>query len=150
MPNWVQQRLSEYLKRIQPMISVEMVGITSPPNAAKPPHLPSLINIKPPKRRQIKMPNIQKSDYGCLRLRVKCCLLSIWVISWVWRCKMVQILPWWLVVLMAFRLRYCKQQIFKWSLSELTLPHPLVRIIVIEQLYRAMSLINHHPYRRGG
>lgn len=39
---------------------------------------------------------------------------------------------------------------FKWSLSELTLPHPLVRIIVIEQLYRAMSLINHHPYHRGG
>jgi len=35
-----------------------------------------------------------------------------------------------------------------WSLSNLTFPHPLVRIIVAEQLYRAWSLINHHPYHR--
>lgn len=35
-----------------------------------------------------------------------------------------------------------------WSLSPLTLPHALVRIIVIEQLYRAWSLLNKHPYHR--
>jgi len=35
-----------------------------------------------------------------------------------------------------------------WSLSKLTFPHPLVRIIVAEQIYRAWSLINHHPYHR--
>jgi 23S rRNA (pseudouridine1915-N3)-methyltransferase len=35
-----------------------------------------------------------------------------------------------------------------WSLSELTLPHPLVRIIVAEQLYRAWTLLNDHPYHR--
>ena len=36
----------------------------------------------------------------------------------------------------------------KWSLSNLTLPHPLVRIIVAESLYRAWSLNNNHPYHR--
>lgn len=35
-----------------------------------------------------------------------------------------------------------------WSLSALTFPHPLVRIIVAEQLYRALSVIKNHPYHR--
>jgi 23S rRNA (pseudouridine1915-N3)-methyltransferase len=35
-----------------------------------------------------------------------------------------------------------------WSLSPLTLPHPLVRIVVAEALYRAWSLLNNHPYHR--
>jgi len=37
----------------------------------------------------------------------------------------------------------------RWSLGPLTLPHPLVRIVVAEQLYRAASLLSHHPYHRG-
>ncbi|HMV60023.1 MAG TPA: 23S rRNA (pseudouridine(1915)-N(3))-methyltransferase RlmH [Agitococcus sp.] len=35
-----------------------------------------------------------------------------------------------------------------WSLSPLTLPHPLVRVIVAEQLYRAWTLLKGHPYHR--
>jgi 23S rRNA (pseudouridine1915-N3)-methyltransferase len=36
----------------------------------------------------------------------------------------------------------------RWSLSPLTLPHPLVRIIVTESLYRAWSVTQNHPYHR--
>lgn len=35
-----------------------------------------------------------------------------------------------------------------WSLSRLTLPHAMVRVLLTEQLYRAWSVINNHPYHR--
>jgi 23S rRNA (pseudouridine1915-N3)-methyltransferase len=36
----------------------------------------------------------------------------------------------------------------KWSLSPLTLPHPMVRVMMAESLYRAWSINNNHPYHR--
>ncbi|GAA5191636.1 23S rRNA (pseudouridine(1915)-N(3))-methyltransferase RlmH [Ferrimonas gelatinilytica] len=43
----------------------------------------------------------------------------------------------------------CKQAAEQsWSLSNLTLPHPLVRILMAESLYRAWSINNNHPYHR--
>lgn len=35
-----------------------------------------------------------------------------------------------------------------WSLGPLTLPHMMVRLLVVEQLYRAASMLANHPYHR--
>lgn len=36
-----------------------------------------------------------------------------------------------------------------WSLGPLTLPHMIVRLVVVEQLYRAAGILTGHPYHRG-
>lgn len=43
----------------------------------------------------------------------------------------------------------CRQRANQlWSLSALTLPHPLVRVILAEQIYRAWTVTQNHPYHR--
>mgnify|MGYP002655617779 FL=1 len=149
MPNWVQQGFEEYLKRIQPMISVEMVEL--PP--AKRSKTPSPAEID--KYKAIEATTILNAKHPKERLwllEVKGKMLSTEHLSDKLSMAMQDGVDIALVIGGADGVSPEMLQVadFEWSLSDLTLPHPLVRIIVIEQLYRAMSLINHHPYHRGG
>jgi 23S rRNA (pseudouridine1915-N3)-methyltransferase len=41
-----------------------------------------------------------------------------------------------------------KKASFRWSLSALTFPHAMVRVMLAEQLYRAHTVLQNHPYHR--
>lgn len=41
-----------------------------------------------------------------------------------------------------------RQATLRWRLSSMTLPHPLVRVVLAEQLYRAWAIMTNHPYHR--
>ena len=41
-----------------------------------------------------------------------------------------------------------KKASWRWSLSPLTFPHAMVRVMLAEQLYRAHSVLHNHPYHR--
>ena len=149
MPNWVQQGFEEYLKRIQPMISVEMVELP-PAKRSKTPSPAEIDKYKAIEATIILNAKHPKEQLWLLEVKGK--MLSTEHLSDKLSMAMQDGVDIALVIGGADGVspEILQAADFKWSLSELTLPHPLVRIIVIEQLYRAMSLINHHPYHRGG
>lgn len=149
MPSWVQTGFEEYFKRILPMISVELV------------ELPPAKRVKNPSPAEIEK---YKQTEAATILSAKHPKELLWLLEV--KGKMIS------TETLAIKLDTAMQDgtdialviggadgvsgevlaaaDFKWSLSDLTLPHPLVRVILMEQLYRAMSIINNHPYHRGG
>lgn len=149
MPSWVQTGFEEYFKRILPMISVELV------------ELPPAKRVKNPSPAEIEK---YKQTEAATILSAKHPKELLWLLEV--KGKMIS------TETLAVKLDTAMQDgtdialviggadgvsgevlaaaDFKWSLSDLTLPHPLVRVILMEQLYRAMSIINNHPYHRGG
>lgn len=150
MPNWVQTGFDDYYKRIQPMLATEIIEIPAC-KRAKNPSLAELEKYAISEGELILQvhANVKHEKLICLDVRGK--NLSTEQLSE----KIHEAMQ--IGDDMAFVIGgadgISKQVLakadFKWSLSNLTLPHPLVRVLLMEQLYRAMTIIHHHPYHRG-
>ncbi|MCG7411116.1 23S rRNA (pseudouridine(1915)-N(3))-methyltransferase RlmH [Moraxella nonliquefaciens] len=147
MPAWVQTGTDEYTKRIQPMISTDIIEI-APAKRTKNPSPAEIEKYKSQEGQAILSARLPKEKLWVLD--VKGNMLSTQSLAGRLQSAMTDGADIALVIGGADGVSadVLTQADFKWSLSDLTLPHPLVRVVLIEQLYRAMSIINNHPYHR--
>lgn len=149
MPEWIQIGFAEYFKRIQPMMSVELIEI-APAKRSKNPSDAEISKYKDSEGINILAAKHPKERLWVLEVTGK--MLSTEKLANKLEITMQDGTDIALVIGGAdgVSAEVLAQADFKWSLSDLTLPHPLVRVVLMEQLYRAMSIIHHHPYHRGG
>ena len=150
MPNWVQTGFDEYYKRIQPMLSTEIIELAAA-KRAKNPSDANLAQYREQEGQAILQTHAAASREQLWVLDVKGKMLSTKALA----SKLADAMQLGDDVAMVIggadgvSPEVLAQADFKWSLSALTMPHPLVRVLLMEQLYRAMSINNNHPYHRG-
>ena len=150
MPKWVQTGFDEYFKRIQPMLSTEIVEIAAA-KRAKNPSDANLAQYREQEGQAILAAHAAGGREQLWVLDVKGKMLSTEQLADKLADGMQQGDDIALVIGGADGVspEVLAKADVKWSLSVLTLPHPLVRVVLMEQLYRAMSINHNHPYHRG-
>lgn len=146
LPAWVQTGVNEYHKRLSPMIKTEITEL-APSKRHKNPSPADILKYK-------------QQEGGAILSHVKG---KLWVLDVKGKMLSTEALSVKLDEAMTNgenitlviggadgvddKVLSCAD--FRWSISDLTLPHPLVRVILLEQLYRATSILHNHPYHRG-
>lgn len=144
MPDWVSMGFKEYAKRLQSAFQLQLIEIPAE-KRTKHSHIPQLITKEGEKLlAAINLKNylIALDEKGELWTTKK---VSEFLDRLKQEAKDIDILIGGADGLSKASLEKAD---IHWSLSPLTLPHPLVRILVAEQIYRAVSLLQNHPYHR--
>ncbi|XID75707.1 23S rRNA (pseudouridine(1915)-N(3))-methyltransferase RlmH [Alkanindiges sp. WGS2144] len=147
MPTWVQTGFDDYFKRIQPFVQTQLIEL---PMAKRGKNDSDSDIYKYCQQEGISILNALKPQEQLIALEVGGRSLTTE--------KLAGTLEAWMQNSQDIALaiggpdglsdEVRQKAAWHWSLSDLTLPHPLVRILLIEQLYRAMTVINNHPYHR--
>jgi len=150
MPSWVDTGFNEYHKRIQPMLSTDILDLPAA-KRAKNPSEANLAQYRETEGKSILAAHQNNPREKLWVLDVKGKMLSTEQLA----DKLSDAMQLGDDVALVIggpdgvSPEVLAAADFKWSLSALTLPHPLVRVVLMEQLYRAMSINNNHPYHRG-
>lgn len=144
MPGWVQEGYNEYLKRIGAGLNVELVEI-SPEKRGKSSDIKRIMEKEADRMRQ----SISKNSYVVALVKEG----KAWSTE-----KLADNIAGWqqdgtnISILIGgpegMTPELLQQADARISFSAMTFPHPIVRIILAEQLYRAYSILNNHPYHK--
>ncbi len=145
MPTWVEQGINEYRKRLVGDIRLDIIEIPIPKRGNT--NVATLIK----KEAELLKKQLQKwpqARYVALEVNGKAHSTE----SLAKRITAIRDMGQDIVLLIGGPDGLCSelsQQCHEhWSLSALTLPHPVVRVVLAEQVYRVWSLLNGHPYHR--
>lgn len=145
MPHWVTEGVTEYSKRLQAFTDLEIIELPLQKRTHKPGDLAKIRE----KESQLMQAAIPASAY-CIALAIEGKSFSSEKLSQKLEQLQQQAPHLCLLIggpegLSDDNIRRCREL---WSLSPLTLPHPLARIIVLESLYRAFAIHFNHPYHK--
>ena len=143
VPNWAQTAYDDYAKRFPPELKIELKAVKTEPRASK-----SLESLLAAERNRIEGAIVRGCRIVALDERgaaVSTMGLAEYLKNWQLSGDDVAIVIGGPGGLDAGFKQSAHQRI---RLSDLTLPHALVRVLLIEQLYRAWSITINHPYHR--
>ena len=143
VPDWAQTAYDDYAKRFPPELKVELKAVKTEPRASK-----TLENLLLAERSRIE---------GALAKGVRVVALdergtAVTTVALAERLKGWQLSGDDVAIVIGgpdgLDGDFKKSAHERLRLSDLTLPHALVRVLLIEQLYRAWSITINHPYHR--
>ena len=143
-PSWIQEGYAEYAKRLPTSCTLELIEIPAEKRTAKA-DIKRLIACEGEKMMAAMKPNhhiIALDNHGKLWTTEQ---LAQELANWQQEGRNIDLLVGGPDGLAPQCLQKAEE---KWSLSPLTFPHMLVRLIVAEQIYRASSILQQHPYHR--
>ena len=143
MPAWVQSGFEEYVKRMPPEARIELIELKPEDRASK--AVAKVLELEA-QRIQTAIPKnaerVVLDERGTPLTTVK---LAEWMKEWMAE----GISPCFIIGSadgLAPEVKKTSKKMI--ALSGCTLPHGMVRVMLAEQLYRAWSLMNNHPYHR--
>ena len=143
VPDWAQTAYDDYAKRFPPEIKVELKAVKTEPRASK-----TLDTLLLAEKSRIEAAIPRGTHIVALDERGT----SVTTVALAERLKAWQLLGDDVAIVIGgpdgLEAGFKKAAHERLRLSDLTLPHAMVRVLLIEQLYRAWSITINHPYHR--